>query len=329
MTTHLASDVVVSVICMAYNHERYIAKTLDGFLMQKTTFPVEFIVHDDASDDGTAEIIRNYDRRNPGRFRCVFQSENQYSQLGVALFHDVLVPLSSGEFIAVCEGDDHWTDPNKLEMQVGFMRENPELSMSFHAARVVYADRSRGDRIHAFRGGHVVRPEEVVLHGGGLYPTCSSMFRRDVFEDYPRFFLAAPVADSMWVLNAITKGCIGYIDEVMAVYNCRVPGSWSYQVVRMSLAERLEFISRLEAVRIEFNSYTNGEYSKWIRMRVSRNRRGVLASGACEKGSYGHYRRMAGSMLARDRILFHLEYLYFRFRAFARKTFKQVPRGTS
>ncbi len=317
----------MSVICTAYNHEAFIAKALDGFLMQETSFPVEIIVHDDASTDQTAAIIREYDRRYPGRLQCVLQTENQCTRIGAGVFHDIAFPMASGGFIALCEGDDYWTDPTKLEKQVGFMRRYPHLSMSFHAARVIYADGSSRDKIHGYTGGRFVKAEQVVLQGGGLYSTCSSMFRRDVFEDYPRFFLAAPVADSMWMLNAITKGGVGYIDEVMAVYNSRVPGSWSHRRGILTLAQRLEFISRLETVRAEFDSYTKGRYSKWIRMRASRGKSMALVGWACEEGCYGRYRKLSSSMLIRHRFLFHLGYLYFRSGAWARRAFNRTGQG--
>ena len=323
-----ANRAVVSVICTAYNHEGYIAKALDGFLMQETSFPVEIIVHDDASTDGTADIIREYDRRYPRRLRCVLQTENQCSRIGAGIFHDIAFPLASGEFIALCEGDDYWTDPAKLEKQVGFMRQFPKLSMSFHAARVVYVDKARKDRIHAYKGGRFVKEEHVVYHGGGLYPTCSSMFRRDVFENYPRFFLAAPVADSMWILNAITKGGVGYIEEVMAVYNCRVPGSWSHKRALQTQGHKLEYFSKLEEVRAEFDRYTEGRYSKWIRMRASRNRRLVLLGGSGGWGGYDQYRRMRRAMLVRDRIRFHFQYPFYCLWAWVRRKFHSAEANT-
>lgn len=318
-----AQDMVVSVICTAYNHEGYIAKALDGFLMQETSFPFEIIVHDDASTDQTAEIIREYDRHNPGRLKCILQTENQCSKIGSGVFHDIAFSAASGEFIALCEGDDYWTDPNKLEKQVGFMKRYPHLSVSFHATRVDYADGSMRSRIQRYRGGLFVKAEEVILRGGCLNTTCSTMFRRDVFEEYPRFFLDAPVADSMWMLNAITKGDVGYLDDVMAVYNCRVPGSWSDRSAKETIAQKLSYFSQLEIARAKFDSFTNGRFSKWIRIRASLNKRLALVRGAREKGCYGRYRELKSSMLKRDRILFHCGYLYFRSRAWARRAFNR------
>jgi glycosyltransferase involved in cell wall biosynthesis len=301
---HQNAMIVVSVICPTYNHEAFIGKALEGFLRQETTFPIEIIVHDDASTDGTADIIRSYESRFPGRLRCVYQVENQHRRMGVSLFHDLLIPMASGEFIAVCEGDDYWTDPTKLERQVAFMRRWPDLAMSFHAARVEYVGRRRPSRLHRFRGGTFVKPETVVFRGGGLYPTCSALFRRSVFADYPRFFLAAPVADSMWALNAITKGRVGYLDEVMAVYNSRVPGSWSDKARRRSLAEILQYYSELEAVRAEFDQLTGYRYSKWIKRRLSRNRAQALVDRAEDPGRGMRYDDLKGEMLLQDRLLY-------------------------
>ena len=116
---------VVSVICLAYNHSRYIRKCLDGFVMQQTDFRYEVIIHDDASDDGTDLIIKEYADRYPDIFVPVYQTVNQYSQ-GVPIGKVFLYPRAKGKYIAECEGDDYWTDPLKLQKQVDFLESHPD-----------------------------------------------------------------------------------------------------------------------------------------------------------------------------------------------------------
>lgn len=121
----------VTVLCTAFNHEKLIRSALDGFIMQKTTFPVEFIVHDDASTDGTAAVIREYAQKYPDRIIPIYQTENQYSK-GVPIVETFMLPISQGEYLAFCEGDDYWTDPMKLQKQVDFLDAHPEYIACVH-----------------------------------------------------------------------------------------------------------------------------------------------------------------------------------------------------
>jgi len=121
-------QMLVSVICLAYNHEKFIRKCLDGFVMQKTDFAFQVIVHDDASTDKTADIIREYQEKYPEIIKPVFQSENQYSKNGGNMRETICSNLC-GKYTAYCEGDDYWTDKNKLQKQADFLENHPEFSM--------------------------------------------------------------------------------------------------------------------------------------------------------------------------------------------------------
>ena len=107
------NDVLVSVICTAYNHRPYIRDALEGFVMQKTNFKYEVLISDDASPDNTAEIIKEYEEKYPDLIKPIYFKENQYSQ-GVKLLRDILAPKVKGKYIAVCEGDDYWTDETRI-----------------------------------------------------------------------------------------------------------------------------------------------------------------------------------------------------------------------
>lgn len=130
-----ATTPLVSVRCITYNHAKFIRDTIDGFLMQETTFPVEILIHDDASTDGTSDIIRTYEKRHPSIFKVIYQNENQYSK-GIKPAY-ILQPFITGKYIASCEGDDFWTDPLKLETQANYLEAHPECAISGHDAYVV------------------------------------------------------------------------------------------------------------------------------------------------------------------------------------------------
>ena len=129
----------VSISCLAYNHEPYISKCLDGFIMQKTDFPFEVLIHDDASTDRTADIIREYEAKYPDIIKPIYQTENKYSK-GIGITKTYQFPRAKGKYIAMCEGDDYWTDPLKLQKQVDFLEKNEEYSACFHDIEIVNKD---------------------------------------------------------------------------------------------------------------------------------------------------------------------------------------------
>jgi len=120
----------VSIVCTTYNHERYVEQAIRGFLSQDCPYPFEILIHDDASTDGTQDIVRDWQRRYPNVIRPVLQTENQFSK-GVRPF-ELLLARARGEFVACCEGDDFWIEPGKLRKQVGFLQRHPDVSCSAH-----------------------------------------------------------------------------------------------------------------------------------------------------------------------------------------------------
>lgn len=122
------NDIVVTILTLAYNHEPYIRQCLDGILMQQTNFKFELLIHDDASTDGTTNIIREYESKYPEIIKPIYQKENQYSNK-VPIGVTYLYPRAIGKYIALCEGDDYWTDPLKLQKQVDFLEANPDFVM--------------------------------------------------------------------------------------------------------------------------------------------------------------------------------------------------------
>lgn len=122
---------LVSLCCTTYNHAPYIRKCLDGFLMQKTSFPIEILIYDDCSTDGNQEIIKEYEAKYPDLIFPIYATENQFSKGVVVDFFSYR--RARGKYITMCEGDDYWTDPLKLQKQVDFMEANPEYSVCFHS----------------------------------------------------------------------------------------------------------------------------------------------------------------------------------------------------
>ena len=133
-------DVLVSIICLAYNHEGYIRQCLEGFVMQKTNFHFEAIVHDDASTDRTASIIREFAAKYPEIIKPIYETENQYSKHDGSI-RRIMNAETRGKYIAMCEGDDYWTDPLKLQEQVDFLESHPDYSLCCHRYKI-YEEKS-------------------------------------------------------------------------------------------------------------------------------------------------------------------------------------------
>lgn len=171
---------LVSVRCITYNHENYIAQALDGFLMQKTNFPFEVIVHDDASPDRTADIVREYERKYPGIIKPIYEEENQYSKRDGSLGR-IMNAACKGKYIAICEGDDYWIDENKLQIQVDFLEKNSEYGMCYTKANV-YIQKEQNFRNGAI-GAAFDSFDDLLLNGNRI-PTLTTVCRRELVDRY-------------------------------------------------------------------------------------------------------------------------------------------------
>lgn len=175
---------LVSICCITYNHEPYIEDALEGFLIQETDFPFEILIHDDASTDRTAEIIREYEAKYPTLIKPIYQTENQYSK-GMRINPIFNYPRAHGKYIATCEGDDYWTDLFKLKKQVCFLENNPTYSMCSHSVKFVF------DGIVEKRTNYSETPVvdasfEEILERGMFIAFNSIVFRKKIVSKAPR-----------------------------------------------------------------------------------------------------------------------------------------------
>ena len=136
---HTREFPVVAIHCLVYNHGPYLHDCFEGFIMQQTNFPFVIVVHDDASTDNSAAIIREYTSKYPHLFRPIYETENQYSnpKVSVDCIVNAEIQKTGAKYIALCEGDDYWTDPLKLQRQVDFLEANPEYSFCCHRFKIL------------------------------------------------------------------------------------------------------------------------------------------------------------------------------------------------
>ena len=222
-------DPLVSICVLAFNHEHYLRQALDSFLSQKTDFPYEIVIHDDASTDSTAEIIREYEQRYPEIFRPLYQKENQYSK-GIhnisAAFNS---PRAREKYIAFCEGDDYWISDGKLQTQVDYMEGHPECALCVHGADSVTEQGESLAEIRPYQESRVVPAEEVVTERI-CYPSASMLFRTCLVKELPDYYLKAPVGDIPLHLHLATKGTVYYLDERLCAYRQGAQFSWNKEL---------------------------------------------------------------------------------------------------
>lgn len=208
----------VSVICVTYNHAGFIRQALDGFVMQKTDFPFEVLIHDDASTDGTADIIREYAEKYPDIIKPVFQTENQWAR-GLDISKEYNWPRIRGQYVAVCDGDDYWTDASKLQKQADFLDAHPDYTICFHPVSVFLDNGEQPDSI--FPGKRKLKDISLdKLSKQNFIPNLSVMYRwqpdgLDVIKEWPEHIYPGD-----WFLHLLHAkyGKIGYLPDVMARY---------------------------------------------------------------------------------------------------------------
>jgi len=220
----------VSVLCAAYNHEEYLRQTLDSFLNQKTDFPFEVLVNDDASTDSTGDIIREYAARYPEIIRPFYQKENLYSRR-INLYDVVFFPACRGEYIAVCEGDDYWNDSEKLQLQVDWLDAHPEYSACVHNSIGRFSDQP--DKVLFAQDGDRDIPFEQVVQGmSHAYHTSSILARREFILNPPDYrdvaYHQGYFTDYAVGVRLGLAGKVRFLDRCMSVYRIGSnPSAWS------------------------------------------------------------------------------------------------------
>lgn len=202
---------LVSINCITYNHELFIRDALEGFLMQKTDFEFEILIHDDASTDNTANIIREYEAKYPDLIKPIYQTENQYSK-GNNPNRVYQFPRAKGKYIAMCEGDDYWTDPLKLQKQVDFLETNEEFSACVH--QYDFLVNNELIKSHSLLEQNLTVQNILNVHVP--FQTASVVFRRKLIENikFPKVLSGDLFLFVLFTLN----GKLKFFPESMSIY---------------------------------------------------------------------------------------------------------------
>ena len=246
-------SIIVSVSCITFNHAPYIRACLDGFLMQKTSFIFEILIHDDCSTDETREIIEEYSKKYPDIIFPIFQTENQYSKGVRGMMARFNFPRSRGKYLALCEGDDYWTDPYKLQRQVDFLEANTDFSICFHNMKILNESNPSALEFTNSKDQESVSSILDLASKGNFMFTASVVFKKPK-DGFPNWLTDLPIGDYAIHLFNAQFGKIKFLDQVMGVYRIHAGGVWG-SFSKEKLYDR--WIPMLEQLQDKFSDEVN------------------------------------------------------------------------
>lgn len=261
--------VLVSIVCNTYNQKKYIINALESFVMQKTDFQFEILVHDDASTDGTDQVIREFAINYPDIVIPILEDENQYSK-GVRITEMIINNFAKGKYIAFCEGDDYWIDPLKLQKQIDYLERNSECMLCFTNA-YCEINGNREKKVMPWTPDAIIKESGIYNVGeievADFIPTVSFVFRKSAFQNLPKIDSRAFSGDNYWKLGLTLQGYAYGFSDCTCVYRFGVENSYTTK----SKANKeflknsaMRFILLLE----EFDKITNGEYHKQFEKKI-------------------------------------------------------------
>ena len=247
----------VSVAMVTYNHEKFVIQAVESVLMQTTNFPYEIVIGEDCSPDETRDRVLELQSRHPSRIRVILADRNTGGMDNFVRTYQAC----RGEYVALLDGDDYWTDPRKLQIQVDFLESHPGHAFCFHNVTKIYDDERRAPGLYCSIVGEQTFTLSDLL-ARNFIPTCSVMARNRLIKDFPDWFRLLNLADwPLHVLNA-HHGDIGYLNEVMAVYRVHGGSVWSG-------AAKIDRLLDQVAVYKAFSEHLDAKYGSAIRTALS------------------------------------------------------------
>lgn len=267
----MENNILVSICCTAYNHEAYLRQTLESFVSQQTDFAFEVLVNDDASTDATADIMREFAEKYPDVVRPFYQKENLFSR-DIDIYAEVFFPVARGKYTALCEGDDYWNDPTKLQRTVDFLEAHPEYSACVHNTMIHYVRGDQTDRpLLKMSGDRDVRFEDILSGMSHTFHFSAIVGKTDVIADKRDFYyvgLRNGFTDQCEALWLYLHGPIRCLDRIMSVYRVHSGASaWSAETDGQ-YAKYRRFIAGEVAMLQTFLPYVSGEEADAVRETI-------------------------------------------------------------
>lgn len=251
----------ISACIITYNHEKYIKECLDGALNQKLNYDYEINVFEDLSTDKTREIILEYARQYPDKIKLFLNEKN----LGLVGNWVHALKSCSGDYVAICEGDDYWTDPNKLQKQVDFLENHPDFALASHNANIIIDNKTV--KLYCRDNHPQIMDLEFILTYGSGAPTCSLVVKKEAINNLPDWFDKMHACD--WTIQVIAaqRGKMKYFNEVMGTYRRHSQGA-VYNQKKIATAQGLSNFCLPSKYTLEMiaaiDEYFNYQYSRQL-----------------------------------------------------------------
>ncbi len=239
----------VSVFMLAYNHERFIAQAIDSILMQEVDFEYEIVIGEDCSTDSTRQIVIDYQKKHPDKIRLLLPEKN----LGMHTNAMNTYRACQGQYIAVLEGDDYWTSPDKLQTQVRLLDRNPDLVICFTNSLMFWEDNSHDPAIFSNEQTKIFTIEDLLVRN--FISTPSVMYQNGLIKEFPQWYSEQGMGDWTFYILLAEYGKIGYVDEVMSAYRIHDGGVWSSKNRDYQLSETIRMLNSLQKYFADKNNY--------------------------------------------------------------------------
>ena len=219
-----STELLVSISYVTFNHEKFVKRALDSFICQDTDFKYEIIITDDASNDKTPEILKQYEKNYPGLIRVNYNTTNQFRKNHQP--HQANFKIAKGSYIALCDGDDYWIDRLKLKKQINLMLKM-KFDVSFHSVKITNPYNKRSSIKRPSEVNKVFTLNEVIWHGHSLYTSVvSTIIKAEIVRKLPDFYNTAPTEDHyLLIFGSLDKGAL-FLTDCMACYEFQSENSW-------------------------------------------------------------------------------------------------------
>ena len=257
---------LVSIHCLAYNHELYISQALDSFLMQESDFGFEIVIGEDCSSDKTCQIIKEYQAKYPQLIKLITSDKN----VGMQENYIRTMKACKGKYIAICDGDDYWSDKYKLQIQIDEMKKYPECELSFHIVSELYGKELKNSIGNHGETNKIFTTSEIILGDGNFCPSSSLIFTKNSFSYFPEsFYKNAPFSDYFTQISGSLKAGALYIAKNMSIYRKAHEQSWSTKTYINLENQKESFDKTIKSFK-ELNELLKGNFAKALDQIMSK-----------------------------------------------------------
>jgi len=253
----------VSIITVTYNHEKFIAQAIEGSLMQETNFDYEILIGEDDSSDNTREICKQYAEKHPDKIRLFLNDRKNVIYINgqpTGRWNFInLLKNAKGKYIALCDGDDYWTDPHKLQKQVDFLEANPDFVICHHNMKIIYENSKKQSSLSNINQKSISTMDDLL--NGNFISAASCCFRNRLIKKIPSWHKNVMPGDWPLYILLTQYGKIKYLNEIMGVYRNHTNGIWSPKPKEYHLLCTIKMYNKI-------NKHLNFKYNNLIKLRL-------------------------------------------------------------